>query len=85
MTTVVNVRTQEQWDFVTKYYRYEWRHRNSKFSCHGDQSCINIKMKSRGSLESSSRLDYDVLTFTKWRVSVGMFMAPIKELKKHKI
>jgi hypothetical protein len=64
MRTVVNVKTQKEWDNVTKKLGYVWNY--SKWSNFKETSCINIKSQFSGDLDGYSEEDDKILSYAEF-------------------
>jgi hypothetical protein len=83
---VINVKTQEQWDIILKYYSLGWAAIN-EWSQHGEETCIHI----HEDLSESGFADIDYfvnidritpITFTQWLDVINKPMI-YKRINKH--
>jgi len=67
MYKVVNTKTQEEWDIVTKFLNYKWIKTNN-FKSYGENTCINLTIKGYGNLKFYTLENSLIYTFEEWNV-----------------
>ena len=87
---VINVRSEKEWDYITKYYGLTWDRENLYSSITSREPCIRIGHVHGFSDDNgySSRSYYEsnydcVIEYVGWFNQVGL--KPNKKLMKHKI
>lgn len=66
MTSVIHVKTQEEWDIVTKFYNLKWNS-NDCFKWYGENSCINYEATAYSPI-SFYKKDYKIIEFKEWEI-----------------
>lgn len=64
MYKVVNVRTQEEWDFVSKCLEYDWQ--IAKFTDRGTLSCINTTRLGTANYKYYWEKESTIYSFKEW-------------------
>jgi len=67
---VVHCKTQEEWDFVTEQLKYIWHY--SFWSDNKQDSCININVSEKGTVDVYTELNYKILSFEEWLNKEGI-------------
>ena len=70
--TVVNVKTQEEWDIVSKFHKLNWYHRSSQWTRFGEVTCINIDNNYYGDKNCYLNTQYKIISFQQWQIIVNM-------------
>jgi len=65
MYKVVNTKTQEEWDIVTKTLDYKWTRVNN-FKSYGTNTCINLTSRGYGNLKFYKNENSLIYTFEEW-------------------
>lgn len=66
MASVIHVKTQEEWDIVTKFYNLKWNN-NDSFNYYSVDSCINYEAKTYSPV-NYYKGGYKIIEFKEWEI-----------------
>ena len=75
----VHCKTQEEWDFVTKFLKYEWKDLKA-WNIYKDRSCINLTDTAYGPEKYYKDEKYKIYTFDEWKI-INNLQTNKKEIK----
>lgn len=66
MASVIHVKTQEEWDIVTKFYNLKWNN-NDSFNYYSVDSCINYETNTYSPI-NYYKGSYKIIKFKEWEI-----------------
>jgi len=66
MASVIHVKTQEEWDIVTKFYNLKWNN-NDSFNYYSVDSCINYETNTYSPI-NYYKGSYKIIEFKEWEI-----------------